>query len=93
MGSPFNVISSKLVEKLSIPPNIAHNKEYGTAGMVTAKVKGVYSYKPIIFVSVQVIAPAVVLNNVSYYFIIETSFFRKYQVNTFHMSNMFTIKD
>ncbi|KAJ9072562.1 hypothetical protein DSO57_1026237 [Entomophthora muscae] len=43
--APINIISTRLVQKLGLAPDIAHNRVYSTAGLHTTTSEGAYSVK------------------------------------------------
>ena len=63
LSVPINIISTKLVKRLGVPPNIKHKKECITAGPHIATFQGAYLALPLRFGSIAVTAPAVVLPN------------------------------
>ena len=63
LSAPMNIISTKLVKRLNLPPDIAHKKEYGTAGPYNIISQGAYLVLPLRFGSIAVTASAVVLPN------------------------------
>ena len=91
LGAPMNIISTKLVKRLGVPPDIKHKKEYGTAGPHNTTSQGAYSALPLRFGSIAVTAPAVVLPNQNYDFLIGTSFLKTYGVQTCHANNTLSI--
>ena len=42
LGAPINIIYTKLVKRLGVPPDIEHKKEYGTAGPHNTTSQGAY---------------------------------------------------
>ena len=90
-GAPTNIISTRLVKRLGIPPDVKHCKEYGTAGPHSTKSQGAYSALPLCFGSIAVTAPAIVLPNQNYEFLLGTSFLKKYGVKICHSTDVFTI--
>ncbi|KAJ9052726.1 hypothetical protein DSO57_1031353 [Entomophthora muscae] len=59
--APINIISTRLVQKLGLAPDIAHNRVYSTASLDTTTSEGAYSMIPMQFGSIVVSSPAVVL--------------------------------
>ena len=90
-GAPMNIISTKLVKRLGVPPDIEHKKEYGTAGPHNTTLQGAYLALPLRFGSIAVTAPAVVLPNQNYDFLIGTLFLKTYGVQTCHANNTLSI--
>ena len=62
-GAPINVVSTKFAKQLGIAPDIAYQKEFGTAGLQPTTSQGAYSALPLRFGSLLVLAPAIVLPN------------------------------
>ena len=91
LGAPMNIISTKLVKRLGVPPDIEHKKEYGTAGPHNTTSQGAYLVLPLRFGSIAVTAPAVVLPNQNYDFLIGTLFLKTYGVQTCHANNTLSI--
>ena len=87
----MNIISTKLVKRKGVPPDIEHKKEYGTAGPHNTTLQGAYLALPLRFGSIAVTAPAVVLPNQNYDFLIGTSFLKTYGVQTCHVNNTLSI--
>lgn len=90
-GAPFCIVSTKFTNRLRLPPNLVHHKQYGTAGEHTTTSCGAYSALPFQFGSIVVSSPAVVLPNQSYKMIISTSFLKEYGVKICHSSHTFNI--
>lgn len=42
-GAPVNIVSTQMLKKLKLAPNLEHNKEYGTAGPNLAQAQEAYS--------------------------------------------------
>ena len=78
-GSPVNVVSSKLMRRLRLAPDLNYDQVYGTAGLASTRAMGAYSALPMRFGKLLVTAPAVVLENESYDMLIGTQFLREYQ--------------
>ena len=91
LGAPMNIISTKLVKRLGVPPDIEHKKKYGTAGPRNTTSQGAYLALPLRFGSIAVTAPAVVLPNQNYDFLIGTLFLKTYGVQTCHANDMLSI--
>ncbi|KAJ9084038.1 hypothetical protein DSO57_1028242 [Entomophthora muscae] len=77
-GSPVNVVSSKLVKKLKLTPNLNYHQLYGTTGLSMTCTIGAYSALPMWFGKLLLAAPAVILENESYNLLVGTQFLRKY---------------
>ena len=90
-GAPINIVSTKLVKRLGIAPDIAHHKEYGTAGPHSTMSEGAYSALPLQIGSLAVTAPAVVLPNANYDILIGTSFMRHFGVRADYRENTLEI--
>ena len=91
LGALMNIISTKIVKRLGVPPDIEHKKEYGTAGPHNTTLQGAYLVLPLRFGSIAVTAPAVVLPNQNYDFLISTLFLKTYGVQTCHANNTLSI--
>ncbi|KAJ9077033.1 hypothetical protein DSO57_1020552 [Entomophthora muscae] len=81
-GPPINIVSSKLVQKTGLAPDIYHNKKYITAGLDCTTSQGAYSALSLHFASLAVSVPAIVLPNESYNILVETLFMHQYRVKT-----------
>ena len=46
-GAPINIVSTRLVKKLGLAPDVAHCQTYGTAGPETTTLLGAYSALPL----------------------------------------------
>ncbi|KAJ9072569.1 hypothetical protein DSO57_1026144 [Entomophthora muscae] len=62
-GAPINIVSSKLVRKMGLAPDIDHKKQYSTALLDCTTAQEEYSALPLCFGSLAVSAPAIVLPN------------------------------
>ena len=62
-GAPGNTILTKLVKKLGLMPDNAHKLVFGTAGPASTISLGAYGALPLCFGSLQVSAPAIILEN------------------------------
>ncbi|KAJ9051730.1 DNA damage-inducible protein 1 [Entomophthora muscae] len=71
-GAPINIVSTHLVKRLGLAPDIDHWKQYGTAGLTVTTAQGTYSTLPLRFGSLAVLAPAIVLPNDNYDILIGT---------------------
>jgi len=78
MGSPVNVVSSKLVKKLKLAHNLNYHQLYGIAGLSMTRAIGAYSALPMQFGKLLLAVPAVVLENESYNLLVGTQFLREY---------------
>ncbi|KAJ9068132.1 hypothetical protein DSO57_1031795 [Entomophthora muscae] len=76
--APGNILSTRLVKKLKLAPDLDYNKEFRTEGPERTKALGAYSSLPLCFGKLVVTAPAIVLHNESYNILIETSFMVAY---------------
>ncbi|KAJ9083546.1 hypothetical protein DSO57_1033734 [Entomophthora muscae] len=83
-GSPVNVVSSKLVKKLKLAPNLNYHQLYGTAGLSVTCAIEAHSALPMQFGKLLLAAPAVVLENESYSLLFGTQFLREYS-NSAHV--------
>ena len=90
-GAPNNIVSSRLVKRLKLAPDLDYQEEFGTAGPATTKAMGAFTSLPLRFGKLIVTAPAIVLNNNSYDILIGTGFMVKYGTLTDHGSHTFTI--
>ncbi|KAJ9089530.1 DNA damage-inducible protein 1 [Entomophthora muscae] len=81
-GAPINIVSSKLVRRMGLTPDIGHKKQYGTAGLGCTTAQGEYSALPLRFGLLAVSAPAIMLPNENYNILIGTSFMQQYGVKT-----------
>ncbi|KAJ9065024.1 hypothetical protein DSO57_1024221 [Entomophthora muscae] len=90
-GAPINIISTCLVKRLGLAPDIYHQKQYGTSGLTLTTAQGVYSALPFCFGSLAVLAPAIVLPNDNYDILIGTLFMRQYRVRTDLAADTFEI--
>ncbi|KAJ9071780.1 DNA damage-inducible protein 1 [Entomophthora muscae] len=90
-GAPINIVSTCLVKRLGLAPDIDHWKQYGTAGLTVTTTQGEYSALTLHFGSLAVLAPAIVLSNDNYDILIGTSFMRQYGVRTDLAADTFEI--
>ncbi|KAJ9089117.1 DNA damage-inducible protein 1 [Entomophthora muscae] len=90
-GAPINIVSTQLVKRLGLAPDIDHQKQYGTAGLKVTTAQGAYSVLPLRFGSLAVLAPAIVLPNDNYDILIGTLFMRQYRVRTDLAADTFEI--
>ena len=90
-GAPGNIISTRLVKKLKLAPDLDCKDEFGTAGPFTTQALGAYSSIPLRFGKLVVTAPAVVLDNHSYDILIGTSFLTMFGTLIDHGTHTFTI--
>ncbi|KAJ9066160.1 hypothetical protein DSO57_1012351 [Entomophthora muscae] len=72
--APENIVSTRLVKKLKLLPDLDYNKEFGTTGPDRTTALRVYSSLLFFFDKLVVTAPAIVLQNKSYVILIGTSF-------------------
>ena len=72
-GAPCNIISSKLVKKLGLQPDLDYDQEYGTAGTEKVRSLGAYSALPMKFGQLFLSSLAIVLPNCNYEILIGTS--------------------
>ncbi|KAJ9079453.1 hypothetical protein DSO57_1035228 [Entomophthora muscae] len=77
-GLPVNVVSSKLVKKLKLAPDLNYHQSYGMARLSMTCAIGAYSALPMRFGKLFLAAPAVVLENESYDLLVGTQFLREY---------------
>ena len=87
----MNITSTKLVKRLGVPPDIEHKKEYSTAGPHNTTSQGAYLALLLRFSSIAVANPDVVLPNQKYDFLIDKTFLKKYDVQTWHDNSIFYI--
>ena len=73
-GAPINKISTKLVSKIGLKPDLEYTCEYRTAGTHSVLSKGAYSSSPLTFGNLSISAPAVVIPNSTYDILIGTAF-------------------
>ncbi|KAJ9070232.1 hypothetical protein DSO57_1010505 [Entomophthora muscae] len=90
-GAPGNIVSTRLVKKLKLAPDLDYNEEFGTAGPDKTKALGAYSSLPLCFGKLVVTAPAIVLHNESYDILIRTSFMATYRTIINHQDSTFSI--
>ncbi|KAJ9082554.1 hypothetical protein DSO57_1003326 [Entomophthora muscae] len=90
-GAPINIVSTCLVKRLGLAPDIDHRKQYGTAGLTTTTAQGAYRALTLRFGSLVVLAPAIVLPNDSYDILIGTLFMRQHRVRTDMAAETFEI--
>ncbi|KAJ9068500.1 hypothetical protein DSO57_1028094 [Entomophthora muscae] len=90
-GAPGNIVSTRLVKKLKLAPDLDYNKEFGTAGPDRTKALGAYSSLPLCFGKLVVTAPAIVLHNESYNILIVKSFMATYGTIINHWDSTFSI--
>ncbi|KAJ9049082.1 hypothetical protein DSO57_1028271 [Entomophthora muscae] len=62
-GAPVNIVSTCLVKRLGLAPEIDHQKQYGTARLTVTTTQGAYSALTLRFGSLAVSAPVIVLPN------------------------------
>ncbi|KAJ9082848.1 DNA damage-inducible protein 1 [Entomophthora muscae] len=91
MGAPINIVSTCLIKRLGLAPEIDHQKQYGTAGLTVTTAQGEYSALPLRFGSLAVLAPAIVLPNDNYDILIGTLFMKQYGVRTDLAADTFEI--
>ncbi|KAJ9065114.1 hypothetical protein DSO57_1023214 [Entomophthora muscae] len=77
-GSPVNVVSSKLMKKLKLVPDLNYTQLYGTVGMAQAQAIGAYSALSMRFGKLLIASPAAVLENKSYDLLVGTQFLQEY---------------
>ncbi|KAJ9049495.1 hypothetical protein DSO57_1023733 [Entomophthora muscae] len=90
-GAPGNIVSSRLVKKLKLAPDLGYQEVFGTEGPLTTKAMSAYSSLPLWFGKLIVAAPAIVLENSSYYILIGTGFMNKYGFIKNHGDDTFKI--
>ncbi|KAI0233462.1 hypothetical protein L0F63_002918, partial [Massospora cicadina] len=78
-GSPVNVISSKLMKKIQLAPDLEYNQDFGTAGPNNTHALGAYSLLPIHIGKLILTAPTVALDNNDYEMLISTQFMIEYE--------------
>ena len=88
-SAPFNIVTTKFLSCLELPPDLIHLKQYGTGGEHGTTSQGAYSAIPLQFGKIVVSFPAVVLPNQTYKMIIVTLFLREYGVQICHSSLQF----
>ena len=88
---PYNVISTHFAKRLGIAPDLDYHKEFGAAGTQSTTAQGVYSALPLCFGLLSVAAPAIVLPNQNYDFLIGTAFMKQFNVTICHKNHLFTI--
>ncbi|KAJ9073394.1 DNA damage-inducible protein 1 [Entomophthora muscae] len=81
-GAPINIVSSNLVRKIGLAPDIDHKKQYGIAGLDFTTTQGAYSTLPLCFGFLEVSAPIIVLSKKNYDILIGTLFMQQYGVKT-----------
>ncbi|KAJ9063371.1 hypothetical protein DSO57_1000698 [Entomophthora muscae] len=90
-GAPGNIVSTRLVKKLKIAPDLNYNEEFGTAGPKKTKALGAHLSLPLCFSKLVVTAPAIVLCNKSYDILIGTSFMATYRTIINHQDSSLSI--
>ncbi|KAJ9055751.1 hypothetical protein DSO57_1000609 [Entomophthora muscae] len=90
-GAPGNIVSTRLVKKLKLEPDLDYNKGFGTTGPDITKALGSYSSLPLCFGKLVVTIPAIVLQNESYNILIGTSFMATYGTIINHQEDTFRI--
>ncbi|KAJ9055018.1 hypothetical protein DSO57_1008361 [Entomophthora muscae] len=90
-GAPGNIVSTRLVKKLKLEPDLDYNKEFETAGPDRKKTLETYLFLPLCFGKLVVTAPAIVLRNESYDILIRTSFMATYVTIINHWDSTFSI--
>ena len=90
-GAPINIISTRFAKRLGIALDLDHCKEFGTAGTQSTTAQGAYSALPLCFGLLSVAAPAIVLPNQNYNFLIGTAFMKQFNVTICHKNHLFTI--
>ncbi|KAJ9078388.1 hypothetical protein DSO57_1007104 [Entomophthora muscae] len=90
-GAPGNNVSTRLVKKLKLAPDLDYNEEFGTTEPEKTKTLGAYSSLPLCFGKLVVTAPAIVLRNESYDILIVTSFMATYGTIINHQDSTFSI--
>ena len=90
-GAPINIISTKLVSKIGLKPDLEYACEYGTAGTHSVMSKGAYSSLPLTFGNLSISAPAVVIPNSTYDILIGTAFMKEFGVKLCHETDTFEI--
>ena len=79
------------MKRLKLLPDLPYEREYGTAGKEVVKSIGAYSNLPMRFGTLQISAPAVVLDNNSYDLLLGTSFLRSAKTITDMTQKTFSI--
>ena len=85
------MVSTKFAKRLGIVSDIAYQKEFGTAGLQPATSQGAYNVLLLIFVSLLVLAPAIVLLDQHYNFLIGTAYIEQFNTTICHKECSFTI--
>ncbi|KAJ9077735.1 Ankyrin repeat and SOCS box protein 3 [Entomophthora muscae] len=88
-GAPGNIVSSKLMKKLKLAPDLDYQEVFGTADLLTTKAMGACSSLPLWFGKLIATAPAIVLENSSYDLLIGTGFMTKYRTIKNHGDDNF----
>ena len=70
LGSLVNVVSTKLLQKIKLCPDLNHTQVYGTAGVASTKALGAYSALSMRFGKLLLMAPMVVLENKTYHIVV-----------------------
>ena len=78
-GASGNIVSTKLMKKLRLVPDIVHSQSYGMAGPEKTTSLGAYYALPLRFGNIQMSALVIVLPNKSYNLLLGTAFFRKFK--------------
>ncbi|KAJ9085044.1 DNA damage-inducible protein 1 [Entomophthora muscae] len=90
-GTPINIVSTHLVRKLGIAPDLPNTRVYGTARKHTTTSEIAYSALLMRLGSIAVFSPVVVLPSKNYDVLIGTAFLRKYGVRLNMKDNTLTI--
>ncbi|KAJ9053142.1 hypothetical protein DSO57_1027239 [Entomophthora muscae] len=90
-GDPGNIVSTRIVKKLKLAPDLDYNEEFGTAGPNKTKALGAYLSLQLCFGKLVVTAPAIVLHNKSYNILIGKSFMATYGTIINHQESTFSI--
>ncbi|KAI0224969.1 hypothetical protein L0F63_005490, partial [Massospora cicadina] len=75
----MNIISSKLMKKIQLAPDLEYNQDFGTAGPNNTCALGTYSSLPICIGKLILLAPAVALDINDYEMLIGTQFMIEYE--------------
>ncbi|KAJ9048892.1 hypothetical protein DSO57_1030055 [Entomophthora muscae] len=90
-GALGNIVSTNIVKKLKLAPDLDYNEKFGRTGPDKTKALRAYSSLPLCFGKLVVTAPAIVLHNESYDILIGTSFMATYGTIINHQNSTFSI--
>ncbi|KAJ9059005.1 hypothetical protein DSO57_1006778 [Entomophthora muscae] len=90
-GAPGKIVSTRMVKKLKLAPDLDYKEEVVTYGPNKTKALGAYSFLLLHFCKLLATAPAIVLQITSYNILIGTSFMATYETIIKHKDSNFII--